>query len=133
MKIPALLAALLLSACAATSNTTPNERVLAYQTPQANHATVQITRPNQFMGAACHVGVMYEETLIARMAAGEKVTVYLPAGSGLFSVITDPQGNGLCGTQGFSPAMRKVRIEANKVNHIEIGFRGMVFPYIEPK
>lgn len=132
MKAFVFLPVLLLSACAGTSNT-PNERVLAYQAPQANHAAVQITRPSQFMGAACHVGVMYEETLIARMAAGENITVYLPAGSGLFSVITDPQGNGLCGTQGFSPAMRKVRVEANKVNHIEIGFRGMVFPYIEPK
>ena len=98
------LVLLLLSGCATTpvsindAKQTPSDRVLAFQTQDANKTAVLIViRDEGFIGSACYYGLWINQKLAARVDVAEYSKFYVEPGEILLRIGRDPEGKGLCG------------------------------------
>ncbi|MGX2947542.1 hypothetical protein [Frederiksenia canicola] len=134
-KLLAILAVLMITACATTPVSTeraelvPKERMLAYTEPNPEYAKVQIIRDQGALASGCYFAVMYRQTILARFDTSEKGIFYIPEGDWKFAVIRDPDGKLLCGLDGFTPVFEVQKIKKSEENLFRISFG----PYRRPR
>lgn len=119
--IPILLLTSVLAACAtepvptSEARDVPGERLLAnnWTKPQRTTGTIIVKRDAGVIGSPCYNRVFVNGTPVADLAAGEKVTLHLPAGDHILSARPhEPCGSRLAetGTQVRTRVERTYRL-----------------------
>lgn len=98
-----------LTGCAApptadSANSTPNDRLLAYQAKQAGaYSTITVLRQLGAIGPTCYFSVYIDGKLAARMDDNEVASFYVQPGLRLVGIGMDPLGAGICSSGSNQP------------------------------
>lgn len=76
----------------------PPERLLKFQDPTKEKASLTIIRDRGFGGAGCFASVYIDGEVAAKLEPGEKATFYVKTGESV--VGAGLEGRGLCGASG---------------------------------
>lgn len=120
----AVLLALSLSACSSVpvegeSDPVPVERLYMHQQADENSATLIVNRDVGYLGGGCHVAILIDRKVAARIRIGETAAFHVSPGAHILGIGADTEDPSLCGRARLNRELL-VRPQAGEVQTFHI-------------